>query len=220
VRRALKILDTLLKLLEKLRLEVRVGTNEPGPYERARKCTFATDRRERVEITIKEKTKQYSNPAWDEKNYSYSTPRYLYQSIGQLTLSLDEDKYSRSARNWNDHKGHTVEEYLEEIASTIHRLLEDKHRARLAAEENRKREMEREKLWAEQQRQDKEEAERVEQLKLWAKAWHECEQLRAFVAEWERRTEANSEIQVGSPADAFRRWALLAIDRLDPLRAK
>ena len=93
-----------------------------------------------------------------------------------------------------------------------------KRLAREAAEEERKREFDRQRLRAEEQRQEGQEKQRVDQLKQWAQAWHECENLRAFIAAWETRVESEGEvIPPGSPTDAWRRWALLMIDKLDPL---
>jgi hypothetical protein len=102
--------------------------------------------------------------------------------------------------------------------SSILRVLEAKRQGRLAAEEERKREAERQRFRAEAQRQEKEEEQRIGQLKLWTQAWRECEHLRNFVGAWERQVEAKGgKIESGTPADAWRRWALCAIDRLDPL---
>lgn len=56
-----------------------------------------------------------------------------------------------------------------------------------------------------------------EALALTAAVAAEVEE-RAFVAEWEQQTEArHGRIENGSEADAWRRWALHAIDRLDRL---
>jgi hypothetical protein len=117
----------------------------------------------------------------------------LYDSTARLALVLDDEMYGWSLkcpRKWSDAKGHLVEEHLEEAVSSIQQVLEDKRHVRLAAEEERKREMERQRIWAEEQRQEKEEEQRIDELKLWARTWRECERLRVFLAAWERRTEA------------------------------
>ena len=147
--------------------------------------------------------------------------KHLYDSTGRLALVLDDESYGwgfKCPRKWSDAKGHLVEEHLERPAASIRQVLEDKRIARLAAEEERKLAMERQRLRAEEQRQEKEEEERINELKDWAQTWRECERLRAFVAVWEQRIEADGDkIEPGTPADAWRHWALLAIDRLDPL---
>ena len=111
-----------------------------------------------------------------------------------------------------------MEERVEEAVASIRHALDAKWKSHLEVEERRKQELERERLRAEQQRQEKEEEQRVEQLRSWARTWRECERLRAFIAAWERAAEVDGKlIEHGSPADAWRRWALLAIDQLDPL---
>ncbi len=218
VRRALKILDTLFKGLEKCGITVEIAMRENSAYERSRRCTFATDGREQVQITIKEKTIQSSNPAWSEEK-RWSVDKYVYDPTGRLTLALDDDRYRwSSGRTWSDTRGHLIEEHVEEIMSAVAQALVDKRLAREQAEVERKREFERQRLRAEEQRQEGEEKQRVEQLKQWAQTWRECENLRAFMAAWKARMEADGEaISSGSPADAWQRWVLLMIDKLDPL---
>ena len=147
--------------------------------------------------------------------------RHFYDSTSRLAFILDDESYGwrfKCPRKWSDAKGHLVEEHLDQAVSSIRQVLENKRLARIAAEEERKRAVERQRLRAEEQRQETEEQERIDELKLWSQTWYECERLRAFVAAWEQRMEADGEeIEPGTPADAWRRWALLAIDRLDPL---
>lgn len=67
-------------------------------------------------------------------------------------------------------------------------------------------------------RQDREQDQRIEQLKDWAKAWAQAERLRAFLSAWEKHTEGDQGvIESGSQADGFRRWVALVIDEIDPL---
>jgi len=125
----------------------------------------------------------------------------------------------RRRSSWNDARGHLIEQYIDDANSSIRQALQLKREDRVKAELEQHREVERQRLRAEAQRQDDEESKRVEQLKRWEQAWTECERLRAFVAEWERQAQAASgQIESGSAADGLRRWAHLTIDRLDPFR--
>jgi len=93
--------------------------------------------------------------------------------------------------------------------------------ATIRREEERQREVKRQAIRAEEQRQAKEEEKRVDELKRQAGAWFEAERLRAFVAAWENELVADGEeIGLGSEADGWRRWATLAIDQLDPIKGK
>jgi hypothetical protein len=88
----------------------------------------------------------------------------------------------------------------------------------LEAEQSRQREIERQRIQAEADRQNREQEKRIEQLKDWAKAWAQAERLRAFLSAWEKRTEGDQGvIESGSQADGFRRWIAFVIDEIDPL---
>ena len=220
VRRALKIVDILIKRLEHDGLKVQIANRERGHYESYRQETYVTDDRERVQITVAEKTYRRDNPNWTPEK-QYSVDRYHYHPGGILTLALDEDSHSGlSCRyRWSDARGHHIEEHIDKAVESIHQALKSKHDHRIKAEEKKRRELEHQRLRTEAQRQDNEETGRLEQLRRWEHAWSECERLRAFVARWEQVVEAeHGQIESGSSHDAWRRWAYLAIDHLDPFR--
>jgi hypothetical protein len=100
-------------------------------------------------------------------------------------LVLDADLYR--AQTWTDKRGHVIEEYADAVVISIRQSLEDRHKARLEAEQSRQREIERQKIQAEADRQNREQEKRIEQLKAWAKAWAQAERLRAFLSAWEKR---------------------------------
>jgi hypothetical protein len=83
-------------------------------------------------------------------------------------LVLDADLYR--SRTWTDKRGHRIEEYLDAVVTSILQSLEDHHKARLEAEQSRLREIERQRIQAEADRQNREQEKRIEQLKDWAKA--------------------------------------------------
>jgi septin family protein len=220
MRRALKIVDILIKRLEHDGLKVQIATRERGYYESYHQETYVTDDRERVQITVAEKTYRRDNPNWDQEK-RYSADRYHYHPSGILTLALDEDSHwGFGCRcRWSDARGHHIEEHINKAVESIHQALKSKYDDRIKADEKKRHELEHQRLRAEAQRQDKEETERLEQLRSWEQAWSECERLRAFVNRWEQVVEAeHGQIESGSSHDAWRRWAYLAIDHIDPLR--
>lgn len=215
-RRALAIMDLVIKRAGQSGLRIDLATRERGYYSGFRQYTYITDGREQVQLTVTEKTYQCENPAWTEEK-RYSVPRHLYDPSGRLSLILDDESY-RCSRKWSDAKGHLVEDYIDEAVSSIGQALEAKWQARVRLEEERRRELERQKIRAEEVRQEREEEQRFEQLNKWADVWKQCEQLRAFLGAWEHKTEAmNGPILPGSPADGWRRWVNGLIDKLDPL---
>ena len=213
-RRAMKVMDTLIKRVEAGGLDVKIAPKDPRYPDQAHGLTFVSDGKERVQVTVIEKTSRRDNPAWRRDNWQEN--RYSYAPTGQLSLVLDAN-LCRS-RTWADKRGHLIEEYLDAVVTSIVQSLEHHHKARLEAEQNRLREIERQRIRAEEDRQTREQAKRTEQLKDWAKAWAEAEQLRAFLSAWEKRTDGDQgAIEPGSHADGFRRWVALVIDEIDPL---
>ena len=181
VRRAMKIMDTLIKRVEAAGLNIKLVPK----YSDARShcLTFVSDGRDRVQVSVIEKTARTENPARNRDNWREI--RYAYTPTGHLSLVLDADLYR--ARTWTDKRGHVIEEYADAVVISIRQSLEDRHKARLEAEQSRQREIERQKIQAEADRQNREQEKRIEQLKAWAKAWAQAERLRAFLSAWEKR---------------------------------
>jgi hypothetical protein len=220
VKRALAIMDRLIKRAGEAGLNIQLAARNRGYYEGFRQYTYVSDGREQVQITVTEKTFQRENPAWREKT-RYSVPRHLYDPSGRLTLILDDDSYHWDldrARKWSDAKGHVVEERIDDAISSIREALQCKRETRIRIEQERQREVERQRIRAEEMRQERDEEHRFEGLKNMAAAWSQCEQLRSFIAAWERATETkHGPILSGSPEDGWRRWAIDSIDKVDPL---
>jgi hypothetical protein len=213
-RRAMKLMDILIKRVEASGLNIKIAPKDPVYDASSHGLTFVSDGKERVQVSVIEKTARRENPAWNRDNWREN--RYSYTSTGQLSLALDADFYR--SRTWTDKRGHRIEEYLDAVVTSILQSLEDHRNARLEADQSRLREIERQRIQAEAERQTREQAKRIEQLKDWAKAWTEAEQLRAFLSAWEKRTEGDQgAIESGSHADGFRRWVALVIDEIDPL---
>jgi hypothetical protein len=214
-RRALKFMDVLIKRVEALGLTVQVRDGDRGGYRSSHGLTFVTDNKERVQVTVIEKTGQRANPAWNSES-PWSIHKFLFDPTGRLTIVLDEDRYS--PEKWIDKRGHHIEEYVDAVVHSIQQSLVDKAKARIEAEEHRKLEAVRQQLRADADRQHREQAQRVEDLKGWTESWAAAERMRAFLAAWEQRNEAvHGPIALGSPADGFRRWVSLVIEEIDPL---
>lgn len=102
--------------------------------------TFVADGKERVQVSVLEKTARTDNPAWN-------------RGICRCGCYL----YSTNAGR--------------------------------RAEHSRPREIERQRIQAEADRQNREQEKRIEQLNDWTKAWSQTERQRAFVSAWAKRTE-------------------------------
>jgi hypothetical protein len=77
-----------------------------------------------------------------------------------------------------------VEEYFEEIISSIRQALLAKHERTARIEQERQCEMERQSL-VQAEKAEQEETERFEGLEKWSQVSHRCQQLPSFVAVWE-----------------------------------
>lgn len=213
VRRAMKVMDTLIKRIEQAGLNVNVASRDPGYYGQFHGCTFVSDGKEQVQISVIEKMLRRENPVRESRRLEN---RYSYEPTGRLSLVLDANLYR--AQRWSDKRGHFIEEYLDSAVVSIEQSLEARHKERMEAEQRRQRETERQRVQEEVDRQNREQKKRIEQLKDWAKTWAEAEQLRAFLSAWEKSTEGeHGAIEQGSQADGFRRWVALVIEQIDPL---
>jgi hypothetical protein len=91
------------------------------------------------------------------------------------------------------------------------------HKERVEAGQNRLREIERQRIRAEADRQHREQEEQTKQLKDWAKALAEAESLREFLSARERYAGREGAIKLSSQADGFGRWEAMVIDEIDPV---
>lgn len=153
-RRAMKIMDILIKRIEAGGLDVKITPKDPRYADQTHGLMFVSDGKERVQISVTEKTSRRDNPAWSRDKWREN--RYFYTPTGHLSLILDADLYR--SRTWTDKRGHRIEEYLDAVATSILLSLEDHHKARLEAEQSRLREIERQRIQAEADRQTREQA--------------------------------------------------------------
>ena len=130
-RRALAIMDALIKRLVQSGLVVETSVRDSGFYQGSRQYTYVTEGRECVQITVTEKMYQRQNPAWKGEQ-DCSAQRFLYDPSGRLILILDDDSYTWAygcRRKWSDAKGHVVEEYVDEAVTSIQYVRKGKDEA-------------------------------------------------------------------------------------------
>jgi hypothetical protein len=108
-RRALKMMDTLIKRIEATGLNIKIAPKDSVYNASSHGLTFVSDGKERVQVSVIEKTARRENPAWNRDNWREN--RYSYTSTGQLSLVLDADLYR--AQTWTGKRGHVIEEYVD-----------------------------------------------------------------------------------------------------------
>ncbi|MBI5314737.1 MAG: hypothetical protein HZB34_02055 [Nitrospirae bacterium] len=210
--RALRIMNALFHALEsrgyqlsldggaKSSLSVRID-GEPihfGLEERFRREAHPDQHNDRL-------------PAWQRQ-------RYTYVATGKLLLKVTEWGAQGLRKVWTDCKAAKVEACLNEFIGGLLKVAhavraerlrrEEEHRARVEAQRRQ---------WAEEERRKKEEA-RKNYLMKEAEAWGQAQNVRTYVTAFREKFVARyGDIQAGSQADQWIRWACRQADSLDPL---
>lgn len=221
LRRALRIIDALLKALEQRGYQVSAG-----PAVSIFDIWIKFDISEQPEVK--------EEPADDEDldgRYTFRHNRFNRKVIpsGRLTLRIEDPERYRSAgrrKTWRDGSKQKLENVLNKfvagliaIAANAKHADEERQRQAEARRAEQLRREEEARLLAEKRALIKAERDRVEALLQQAKNWRQSEDLRAFV-ERVRQTHlaARGEILEESDIGRWVTWALQQVDRLDPLR--
>ena len=216
--RALRIMDALLKALEKRGLPVSVKKEGPN-------STSVSVNGETIEFGIEEKLNRREReltPAQkkEKEKYSwrYSRIEYDYTPSGNLILKIKNTGGSGVRKIWTDGINQRIERSLNSFIITLFKAA-DAIKAERLESERRKRE------WEEERRRSEERERRryEEELKIQAMdkeiaAWQKSRQIREYVKAVEEVViKKRGAIQAGSNLDQWLRWARNYADRLDPL---
>lgn len=215
LRRALLILDALLKALEARGYSVE-GSDEAGAPTRA------VIGEEKVKFFLWEKDVR-SEHVFTEKELampSYRRPeRWVFTPSGRLTFTIDEywDDYGK--KNWRDKEGRPLEDQLNEVVIGLLTAAEGLRRQRLEREERERRRKEDEaRRWEEERRRKEDEARRGA-LEQQAQRWRSCQNLRAFISSCEDELVArHGPLDPEGPGAGWLRWAHGHADSLDPFK--
>ena len=209
LERALRIMDALVKALERRGFRVTISTAEKPE-------TQVEMLGQRLSITLDERIKRTEHVPRNGERYG---PKWDYIPSGQLRLKIDE--WGGSARKtWSDGERARLERQLNDVIVGLV-VIADAKRAweqEREREEAARREAERQRALAEQAQREEEERRLV--LERQAESWTKSQRLRAFVDEVERRAKVK-EVS-GAPDSeigAWIAWARQHADRLDPLVA-
>jgi len=214
-RRALRLLDSLLKALEKRGHSVSAGTEaKPQTLLEIGGQTISLSLKERLDRSEHQLTKE-ERVREARSEWSWARP-YDYKPSGQLRFRADGLQGSGARHTWSDGRRETLEEKLGQVVVGIEAAaaFEHERRQRWAAQsaewEKRRQAQEEERARQEQERQ------RVSELRAMADDWAAAARLRDFVLAAERHT---AEVDNSSQFRAWLAWARRAADKLDPLAA-
>lgn len=211
LKRALILMDTLIKQFENKGCKVRVSEKD-GQTELVLKEGV-------VSFRLDERTKQVAPPQppprppgrKGEHYYDPWQPAHVLVGTGEFTLSFDRYRLGSCPNNWKDRSGSPIEARLHEVVAAIpfwnSKLLADQ----IQREEREAREQVVKAQLVAAARA--EETLRLQRVKLvnGLRSWERAERLRRFIAAFEASSDQSPE------ANAWLTWANEQAQALDPL---
>ncbi|MFA5143300.1 MAG: hypothetical protein WC522_03915 [Candidatus Omnitrophota bacterium] len=209
--RALKIMDSVIKKLEKKSAKVFLNEQQ---YKSAT-CvtifeeTLSIDLYEKINITKKKEMRD----RFDYDPYNY-TPN------GNLVLRIKDGPYEIRSE-WEDGKRKQLEDHIDDFIDGLFLAAKKGRADRLERErEHRKWEAEESRKEKEEQARQREQAE-LDSLENEAMRWQRSKIIRAYIeATTDAYIKKNGKIDPGSEFDQWKTWANERVNRLDPLYGK
>ena len=220
LRRALLIMDALLKALEQ-----RGYTVARGPCVTILGEEISFGIRELVDA-VREQPDEHDL----EGSYSFGHSRYFtkYVPSGRILLHIHDAgmHWANGCRkSWRDAKKQKVEDCLNKFVAGLvevaarkkeHRI-EEKRREAEAAEAERRRQEEA-RIREEKRKLQKQEQASVDELFQQAECWNRSQDLRRFIEAVKQQHLDNGEsLEPGSEVSQWTAWAMRQADRVDPL---
>jgi hypothetical protein len=217
--RALRIMDAIIKSLEKRGYEVTArsrNNQDTAAIVLGEKVCLGIEegshRRER-ELTSQEKK---DRERWPNL---YTTTPYIYVPSGMLSLKIKVWGCGTLRKQWSDGTKQRLEDRLNDFVMGLLRVSEGLTAARLEREERERRWEEEKRRREEQERQRKEEEERIRILENTVSNWQKSQQVRSFITAFREAAIAkHGYIEHGSELDKWLQWASDYADRIDPLK--
>jgi len=223
LRRALRIMDTIIKALEKLGYDVYLS--EGRTKTKIQEVLISFGMSEKL-TTKKKRPKEHDLKGRYRFGHNRFTEERLPSGDLCLTIHEAEDFYIYGCQqNWNDGKKSKLENRINSfidglVTVAVAKIEDDKEREeeeRRRIERRRQLEQERLKRAELRQRYLEEEA-RVTKLTSEAKSWKRSQILREYIAEIEKHPTAGElSLSLEKPLAEWLKWAHDQADRLDPL---
>jgi hypothetical protein len=218
LRRALRIMDSLLKWLELNNIPVEIVEDKTP-------STYVHILGERIQFSLNEIVRRVEHtPSKEERKKKdlfswYSAPRWDYIPTGKLRLEIKSWSLSGIRKIWSETESKSLEVLLKDFVSGLlniavklreKRLIQEARERKLKKEKERLEQLERQRLAEEKRLQDL-----MEQARLWAKS----QELRAYIKAVEKAAKDKNYL-TGSEEQLKRwlTWAKEQADQLDPLQ--
>jgi len=232
IDRAMRILDTLIKALEKRGTKVKVEDTEiQGSQYYSYGRSFAQGKtlffvlgewveigleehanRKSHELTQKEKDEQrkYGSPLYP--------PKYDFSPNGRLTLRIKNVRSGHVRQTWSDTSGKRLENLLNYFIVGLTNAAVDIRASRLEWEREAREMEERRRIAEEEERRRRQEEQRFKILEEQVANWHKSQNIRQYVEAVRRMAIWKfGSIKPGSNLHKWIKWATRQANRLDPL---
>lgn len=215
--RALRIMDTIIKELEKREMKI---------FIKGRECpnTTLSIKGEELEICIEEPSGKFEHQKTkseleDARRYPslYGGTTYDYKPSGKLRILIET--YTREAmrKSWRDSESKKIEDRLNEIFIAFINVAEERKQDRLQREKEEKERLEQIRLYEEIQRQKAEEEKRINVLLQQVNSWSQSNAIKNFIHHIKTAAiEQYGEIDEESDLGKWLIWANHQAQRLDP----
>lgn len=209
VKRALIIMNTIVKFLESQNIEVISHENN------RKKATSIKLFDETVSFGIKDRSRRHTRKPEDKKSWQSD---WYFVPIGELTLFIDDGFGIGYRTQWSDAKSRKVEDALNDFIVELVVAADSKRQATQKRLDCRRRADESRRRMAEIQRQAEAEADRLKHLEQLADRWTQSAHLKNFI------TAAEQHVASMALSEAERRqfemwvwWANKHVEKLNPL---
>lgn len=216
MRRALHIMDALIKRIEKAGGKVTIGKEHPWKtmlsLEGVSLQVKMTERSNRADhvLTAQEQKEK-------EKGRYWRAPKYDFTPNGDLVFEI-VDYCGESQRHWTDGNRRKFSTHPDRLFEAFKKAVEAWKVQEARREEEHRRYLEEQERREEARRKQEEENRRIENVKALAQNWETADRIRRFVAAARiGLLKHHGSIEPGSPLDQwFERNERIA-DRLDPI---
>ncbi|MDH3208011.1 MAG: hypothetical protein OEO79_15505 [Gemmatimonadota bacterium] len=215
-RRALRIMDTLIKALERRGMAVSVDEIKGATLVDVGGVSIRIGMEERYRTIWLEPTPEELE---DARRYGWApTRRYERERNGSLALRIHEWLPERQRRTWADGKRQRVETCLNAFVVGLVEVSDSKKIVKLQRQERERRRLEEQIQREEQRRRAERERARIEEFRRQVAAWNEVQQSREYLA---ALRQAMGDADGGGAKVVLEEWVTWAegyIEGIDPVK--
>ncbi len=212
LRRALRIIDAVVKSFEERKFKVAVDTDKDNE-------TYALIHDEKLRFSLIEKIRQLDHEQTEEEKKnpraSFWSPRYDYKPTGLLTLRINEWGAQGLQKSWSDGKKRLEDKLNDFVIGAVK-----------VAVIQREEHLESQREWKERQRKQEEERQRrifienfINNLEIDSESWAKSKIIRSYIREVEKKVAQRLDRHTFQ--GKYEEWLSMAnqyVDQIDPFQ--